>query len=613
MKLTSLLFLASAPALAWANCPPLPDTDGDGVPDPLDNCTLVANADQRDTNNDGFGSICDPDFNNNGIVDPSDLSAIKAALGSTSAPDQDMNGNGIVDPGDLSRTKAYFGAPPGPAGSSDPVACATTEDLQAVGGVMPFPGGFITIPWQDMQPGETVSIYADPTILDLDATEKAAPSVRVVTPASVQSYDIELIAPAPAGTRPVIFVSDDEALSLSETPWPWYMMDSPGRVNLVLPPGAVDIRKTFYFVFGQICTYTNTVGEVRVDWLRNGLCTPEPERLPDVFGAVQATRNVLGASYVGFTLRPVQEVEIISGASAPPDGTSRYGVSVMNADWVAEQSLASLQSGLVHETCHSIMHDPLFADNDNYLVMFLGRRHGIESMTTHCEDKVGLSDYWTERYDFGADVTARGLEPNERRPDEKYNPFFPLHVDRTIIRFRFADFIEQQSTRIISGNLALAYAEYLETTLGGISSIYGLAAKNYHQRLLSIPYGPDDMLVPITTAQVSAGVSLPVGQSYVWYNDADDRACMRLSNTAGADVDTLLTYARAGENYDRVQVSAAVDGGYKLPGDYPAAHRIQPGNHVFTITSAQGTGYDEADPEITLQITRDRILWEECQ
>ena len=30
-----------------------PDTDGDGVPDPLDNCTLVANADQRDTNRGG--------------------------------------------------------------------------------------------------------------------------------------------------------------------------------------------------------------------------------------------------------------------------------------------------------------------------------------------------------------------------------------------------------------------------------------------------------------------------------------------------------------------------------------------------------------------------------
>ncbi|MFK8016193.1 MAG: S8 family serine peptidase, partial [Gammaproteobacteria bacterium] len=32
------------------------DTDGDGVADSADNCTLIANADQRDTNGDGFGN-----------------------------------------------------------------------------------------------------------------------------------------------------------------------------------------------------------------------------------------------------------------------------------------------------------------------------------------------------------------------------------------------------------------------------------------------------------------------------------------------------------------------------------------------------------------------------
>ena len=44
------------------------DTDDDGIPTTLDNCTLVANADQRDTNGDGYGNVCDPDLNNDGIV-----------------------------------------------------------------------------------------------------------------------------------------------------------------------------------------------------------------------------------------------------------------------------------------------------------------------------------------------------------------------------------------------------------------------------------------------------------------------------------------------------------------------------------------------------------------
>jgi hypothetical protein len=36
-----------------------PDADDDGVGDAIDNCTLVANADQLDADNDGYGNICD--------------------------------------------------------------------------------------------------------------------------------------------------------------------------------------------------------------------------------------------------------------------------------------------------------------------------------------------------------------------------------------------------------------------------------------------------------------------------------------------------------------------------------------------------------------------------
>jgi hypothetical protein len=99
--------------------------DGDGTGDACDNCTLEPNGPntfpagdpriQRDTNADGYGNICDGDFNNNGIVDGADFSLLKSVLGSPTAPDQDLNGNGIVDGADFSRLKANLGQPPGPS------------------------------------------------------------------------------------------------------------------------------------------------------------------------------------------------------------------------------------------------------------------------------------------------------------------------------------------------------------------------------------------------------------------------------------------------------------------------------------------------------------------
>ena len=47
----------------------VPDADDDGVPDDVDNCRSVANADQANSDGDSLGDACDPDANGDGIVD----------------------------------------------------------------------------------------------------------------------------------------------------------------------------------------------------------------------------------------------------------------------------------------------------------------------------------------------------------------------------------------------------------------------------------------------------------------------------------------------------------------------------------------------------------------
>lgn len=68
------------------------DSDGDGVPDDLDNCPAVYNPDQIDTDLDGLGDLCDSDDDNDGVPDESDNCFL------TPNPDQaDSDGDGIGD------------------------------------------------------------------------------------------------------------------------------------------------------------------------------------------------------------------------------------------------------------------------------------------------------------------------------------------------------------------------------------------------------------------------------------------------------------------------------------------------------------------------------------
>ncbi len=91
------------------------DTDADGVGDSIDNCALVYNPAQLDTNGDNIGNICDADFNGDCIVNSVDLGILKTVFFTPDA-DADLNGDGIVNAIDLGLMKTLFFLPPGPSG-----------------------------------------------------------------------------------------------------------------------------------------------------------------------------------------------------------------------------------------------------------------------------------------------------------------------------------------------------------------------------------------------------------------------------------------------------------------------------------------------------------------
>ena len=104
-----------------------PDTDSDGVPDSLDNCTLVANANQLDADRDGYGNLCDADLNNSGTVTSADFGLLRSVLNqaagsSATAAAADMNGSGTVTSADFGLLLARLNTAPGPSG----LACAGT-------------------------------------------------------------------------------------------------------------------------------------------------------------------------------------------------------------------------------------------------------------------------------------------------------------------------------------------------------------------------------------------------------------------------------------------------------------------------------------------------------
>ena len=105
------------------------DNDGDGINDASDNCLLVANPAQRDTDGDNIGNACDADIDNNCAVNFLDQVAYANNFLVAGDLDTDNNGDGVTNFIDFAVFGSQFLGAPGPSGLFN--ACNTASALNA--------------------------------------------------------------------------------------------------------------------------------------------------------------------------------------------------------------------------------------------------------------------------------------------------------------------------------------------------------------------------------------------------------------------------------------------------------------------------------------------------
>ena len=110
----AFLIVAGVPPVSDAG--PCDDSDNDGICLEDDTCSAVQDASNLDVDSDGYGNICDADYNNDCLVQATDFNIFKGDFLVHANSNVDCNGDGLTNATDFNCFKAAFLSPPGPSG-----------------------------------------------------------------------------------------------------------------------------------------------------------------------------------------------------------------------------------------------------------------------------------------------------------------------------------------------------------------------------------------------------------------------------------------------------------------------------------------------------------------
>jgi hypothetical protein len=115
--ISDVILSAAAEAYVIFGCDATTDGDCDGLNDETDNCLHANDPEQRDTDTDGIGNVCDGDFNQDCLQNFADLAIMKSSFFLPGDLETDMNGDDVTNFLDLASLKTGFFRPPGPSGT----------------------------------------------------------------------------------------------------------------------------------------------------------------------------------------------------------------------------------------------------------------------------------------------------------------------------------------------------------------------------------------------------------------------------------------------------------------------------------------------------------------